>query len=101
MTVFSEQDILTLQVLVPQIYLSEEVLDYILDLAAETRKGRHGLSTRGVLALKKAAQAYAVVKARAFVTPDDVQAVFVAVTAHRIGLGEAETEQLMKQVKVH
>lgn len=101
MTVFSEQDILTLQVLVPQIYLSEEVLDYILDLAAETRKGRHGLSTRGVLALKKAAQAYAVVKARVFVTPDDVQAVFVAVTAHRIGLGEAETEQLMKQVKVH
>ena len=53
------------------------------------------------LALKKAAQAYALVKARAFVTPDDVQAVFVAVTAHRIGLGEAETEQLMKQVKVH
>ena len=101
MTVFSEQDILALQTLVPQIYLSEEVLDYILDLAAETRKGRHGLSTRGVLALKKAAQAYAVVKARAFVTPDDVQAVFVAVTAHRIGLGEAETEQLMKQVKVH
>ena len=101
MTVFSEQDILTLQTLVPQIYLSEEVLDYILDLAAETRKGRHGLSTRGVLALKKAAQAYALVKARAFVTPDDVQAVFVAVTAHRIGLGEAETEQLMKQVKVH
>ena len=101
MTVFSEQDILALQTLVPQIYLSEEVLDYILDLAAETRKGRHGLSTRGVLALKKAAQAYALVKARAFVTPDDVQAVFVAVTAHRIGLGEAETEQLMKQVKVH
>ena len=101
MTVFSEQDILALQALVSQIYLSEEVLDYILDLAAETRKGRHGLSTRGVLALKKAAQAYALVKARAFVTPDDVQAVFVAVTAHRIGLGEAETEQLMKQVKVH
>ena len=100
-TVFSEQEILTLQALLPRIYLSDEILDYILDLAAETRKGRHGLSTRGVLALKKAAQSYALVESRTFVTPDDVQAVFVAVTAHRIGLGDVETVQLMKQVNVH
>jgi MoxR-like ATPase len=58
-------------------FLSDAVLNYILDLAAETRKQRHGLSTRGVLALKAAAQAYALVEGRAFVTTDDVQTVLL------------------------
>ena len=69
-------------------------------MAAETRKARHGLSTRGVLALKKAAQAHALIEQRSFVTADDIQAVFVAVAAHRIGLSEAETLHVMQQVKV-
>lgn len=98
--VFHEQDILALQQLVLQIYTSDAVLEYILDLAEESRKGRQGLSTRGVLALKKAAQAYALIEQRSFVTPDDVQAVFQAVTAHRIGLSEAETAKIMQQVSV-
>lgn len=98
--VFSDGDILKLQQLVRQIYLSETVLDYLLDLAEQTRKGRHGLSTRGILALKVASQAYALICKRNFVTHDDVQAVFVAVTAHRIGLNELETRQLMLQVDV-
>ena len=76
------------------------MLDYLLDLATETRKNRHGLSTRGLLALKKAAQAHAFIEQRSFVTPDDVQAVFVAVVAHRIGLSEAETSQLMQRVGI-
>ena len=99
--IFTEDEILDLQSLAHQIFISEAIQEYLLDLAEETRKSRHGLSTRGLLALKRAAQAHALIQQRAFVTPDDVQAVFVAVTAHRIGLGEAETEQLMKQVKVH
>ncbi|MEG1092242.1 MAG: AAA family ATPase, partial [Acinetobacter sp.] len=68
--------------------------------AEETRKSRHGLSTRGLLALKRAAQAHALIQQRAFVTPDDVQAVFVAVTSHRLGLSEAETFNVMQQVAV-
>ena len=47
----------------------------MLDLAEETRKKRQGLSTRGLLALKRAAQANAIIQQRSFVTPDDVQAV--------------------------
>ena len=54
----------------------------------------------GVLALKKAAQAHALIEQRSFVTADDIQAVFVAVAAHRIGLSEAETLYVMQQVKV-
>lgn len=98
--VFTEAEILELQSLVGQIHLSENILDYILDLAAETRKGRHGLSTRGVLALKKAAQAYALIEQRNYVNPDDVQAIFAAVVSHRIGLSNAESEQLLQQIAI-
>lgn len=98
--VFSEQEILELQHLSRQISIHDVVLEYLLDLANETRKGRHGLSTRGVLALKRAAQAHALIEQRHFVTIDDVQAVFVAVSAHRIGLSEVETKQLMQRVLV-
>lgn len=98
--VFSQQDILALQQLGRQVYLSETVLDYILDLAAMTRRGRHGLSTRGILALKKAAQAYALVEQRSFVTTDDVQAVFSAVAAHRLSINDAESYKLLQDVMV-
>ena len=98
--VFNEQEILDMQQLVTQVHIADVVLDYLLDLATETRKSRHGLSTRGLLALKKAAQAHAFIEQRSYVTPDDVQAVFVAVVSHRIGLSEAETLQLMQQVKI-
>lgn len=98
--VLNESDILQLQALVNQIYVSDVVQDYLLDLAEETRKNRHGLSTRGLLALKRAAQAYALIQQRPFVTADDVQAVFVAVASHRLALSEAETLKIMQQVAV-
>ncbi|WP_406612245.1 AAA family ATPase [Acinetobacter schindleri] len=98
--VFREEQILELQRLVNQIYISEPIQEYLLDLAEETRKNRYGLSTRGLLALKRAAQAHALIENRAFVTPDDVQAVFVAVASHRLGLSEAETLNLMQQVTI-
>lgn len=98
--VFQQDEILQLQHLVQQVYAGDVVMDYLLDLAQESRKGRHGLSTRGLLALKKAAQAHALIEQRSFVTADDVQAVFVAVTAHRIGLSESETAQLMRQIRI-
>lgn len=98
--VFNQADILHLRELAKQVYLSDAALNYILDLAAETRKQRHGLSTRGVLALKSAAQAYALLEGRSFVTTDDVQAVFVAVVAHRLSLGDAETKQMLQLVAV-
>nr|WP_276532981.1 AAA family ATPase [Acinetobacter lwoffii] len=98
--IFTEDEILDLQSLTHQIFISEAIQEYLLDLAEETRKSCHGLSTRGLLALKRAAQAYALIQQRAFVTPDDVQAVFVAVTSHRLGLSEAETFNVMQQVAV-
>lgn len=98
--IFTEDEILELQSLTHQVFISEAIQEYLLDLAEETRKKRHGLSTRGLLALKRAAQAHALIQQRAFVTPDDVQAVFVAVTSHRLGLSEAEAFNVMQQVSV-
>ena len=98
--VFSETEILNIQKTVKELYVADSALDYMLDLVEETRKGRHGLSTRGVIALKRAAQAHAFVEKRAYVTAEDIQAIFVAVTAHRIGLSEAETLNIMQKVAV-
>ncbi|MEB6479419.1 AAA family ATPase [Acinetobacter vivianii] len=98
--VFNQADILHLSELAKQVFLSEAVLNYILDLAAETRKLRHGLSTRGVLALKAAAQAYALVEGRSFVMTDDIQTVFVAVVAHRLSLSDVEVGQILQSVDV-
>ncbi|ENU80172.1 hypothetical protein F975_01927 [Acinetobacter sp. ANC 3789] len=98
--IFSAQDLLTLQQLRQQIEVSDAVLDYILDLADKTRTGLQGLSTRGVIALKNATQAYAMIQQRAFATTDDVQAVFAAVVAHRIGLSELEAQKMMQRVPV-
>lgn len=98
--VFNQADILHLRELAKQVFLSEAVLNYILDLAAETRKLRHGLSTRGVLALKAAAQAYALVEGRGFVMTDDIQTVFVAVVAHRLSLSDVEVGQILQSVDI-
>ena len=92
--------------LVNDIYLSEPVLDYLQKLVEQSRTGQHtGLSTRGLLALKRAAQAYAMVDGRSFVIPEDIQAVFVAVADHRLGvkgLGGADSpaHQILRQVPI-
>lgn len=96
--VFYAEEIIELQELVKKVYLSDAVLEYVLDLAEQTRKQRHGLSTRGVLALKLAAQAYALIEKRNYVITDDIQAVFVAVAAHRMNMTEYEARQCLDAV---
>lgn len=95
--------------------INEAVLGYIADIGAATRsheKIRLGLSARGLLALKKMAQAYAAVNGQAFVTPDDVKAVAPYVIPHRIicrelalrasvkSAAEEITEQLLAGIPV-
>nr|WP_313092828.1 AAA family ATPase [Moraxella sp. CTOTU48268] len=70
-----------------EVYMADVVIDYLQRLVAKTRESRdyHGLSTRGVLALKQAAQAFAYLGGYNEVTPEDIQAVFAAVVDHRLG----------------
>ncbi|MFA6287535.1 MAG: MoxR family ATPase [Opitutaceae bacterium] len=82
-------DILRLQGVAQQVFIEDSVLDYILKLVAATRteaEFKAGVSVRGGLALKHAAQARALLQGRDFVTPDDVQALIVPVFAHRLAL---------------
>lgn len=96
------------QMQVKQVYLADVVLDYLQRLVTKTRESRdyHGLSTRGVLALKQAAQAYAYLGGFNEVTPEDIQAVFAAVVDHRLGqpfipfnhLGGAQPHSIATQI---
>ena len=72
-----------------RIHVSEALGGYLLDLAAATREHPRlalGLSTRGVLALLKAARVVAGLRVSEFVTPDDVKQVAPWILAHRLVL---------------
>ncbi len=71
------------------LHVSQALTDYVLDLARATREHPRvalGLSTRGALALLRAARVHAGLRAGDFVAPDDVQAVARWVMAHRLVL---------------
>ncbi len=71
------------------VHVAPAVLDYVLDLAAATRSDPGvvlGASPRASRGLLRAAQAHAVIAGRGYVSPDDVQAVFVSSLAHRLVL---------------
>jgi MoxR-like ATPase len=85
--VLTAAEVAVLQNGVEAVRLDDSLLGYILDLVRETRNGRPvklGVSPRGALLLRRAAQAYALTFGRTYVTPDDIQAVAVPVLAHRI-----------------
>jgi MoxR-like ATPase len=101
--VLSVGELRRLMKLVRRIPVSAQAQQYIVDIAAWTRRDRRvielGLSPRGSIALARAAQAYAAVQDPAtregyaepgqpvFVAPDDVKRVAPAVLAHRLRLG--------------
>lgn len=76
---------------VRNVHASPAVLDYLLHLIEATRnhpKLRFGLSTRAALAVRRAAQAFAAMNERDHIIPDDIQAVFPAVCAHRLQVSD-------------
>lgn len=100
--VLNEGRLKGLQSLVPQVKMSDTLLDYVQRLIAYTRQTdvcHLGLSPRGALALVKSAQAWALLQGRGHVLPEDVQAVFAAVAGHRIiGRQETQGEQLARHI---
>jgi MoxR-like ATPase len=89
--------------LAANVHLDPAVTRYVVRLAAATRtmaEVRLGLSTRGALALVRAAQAFALSEGRAYVVPQDIKAVAKPVIGHRLILtAEAEVEgQLTDQL---
>ncbi|MCH9696573.1 MAG: MoxR family ATPase [Gammaproteobacteria bacterium] len=100
--VLSRDSLLEIQQLVPQVKVSETLLDYVQRLIARTREDDLcdlGLSPRGALALIKGAQCWALLQGRMHALPEDIQAVFVAVAGHRlIGKQETRGEQLARHI---
>ena len=86
-TVVTRDEVLKLQKEVQEIYVADQVLDYVAHLAEATRNHELitlGLSPRGTLALVRMAKAAAYMKERDYVIPKDVQDVFKDVAAHRM-----------------
>ena len=89
---------------VDQVHVAPELLAYILELAQASRQHSHltlGLSTRGSLAVLRAARIAAALRGGTFVTPDDVKEMVPSVISHRLVLApEAMLEGLTTQTLV-
>lgn len=110
------EEILEVQKIVEKIYLDEKIERYIVDIVFATRNlGDYdlkdlagmisfGASPRASIGLAKAARAYAFLRGRGYVIPEDVRAVCHDVLRHRIGLTyEAEannitTDQVISEI---
>ena len=108
--VTSADEILKARSIVNEVYIDEKIEQYIADIVFATRyPDRYGLadlkdmitfggSPRASISLAKAARAYAFIKHRGYVVPEDVRAVAHDVLRHRIGLSyEAEASDVTSE----
>jgi MoxR-like ATPase len=99
------QQILEARRVLNDIYIDDKVKDYIVDLVCATREPQKykielqgliqlGASPRATIALTLAAKAYAFLKGRGYVTPQDVKSIGMDVLRHRVAVTyEAEAEE--------
>ena len=108
--VVTAEEILKAREIVKQVYIDEKIEQYIADLVFATRyPEKYGLpelkdmitfggSPRASINLAKAARAYAFIRRRGYVVPEDVRAVAHDVLRHRIGLSyEAEASNVTSE----
>jgi len=87
MPVVSSEELIQIQADCRQVHIAADVEDYIIRLIHATRKHESlqlGASPRAMLALYRASQAFAALRGRAFVVPDDVKYLVYCVLVHRI-----------------
>ena len=99
-------DLFELQMDCEAVHVSNDLLDYIQALLAETRNQQwfeSGLSPRAGLALLRVSRAYAFMDLRGFVTPEDVKKVFPSLARHRLsassGFSQAPDEQIAEMLQ--
>ena len=108
--VISPEDIVKARKVVEDVYMDEKIEKYIVDIIFATREPAeyklpnlvsliaYGGSPRASISLAKAARAYAFIRRRGYVIPEDVRAVCHDVLRHRIGLTyEAEAENITSE----
>ena len=109
-SVLSTKAILNARNIVKEVYMDEKIEQYIIDIVFATRnpekfgleKFQHmisfGCSPRASINLAAASKAYAFIKRRGYVIPEDVRALCHDVLRHRIGLTyEAEAENITSE----
>ncbi|MDD3080170.1 MAG: AAA family ATPase [Paludibacter sp.] len=105
--ILSPKDIIDARDIVRQVYIDEKIERYIVDIVFATRFPQDygldslkemiafGASPRASISLALAARAYAFIKRRGYVIPEDIRAVCYDVMRHRIGLSyEAEANNM-------
>ena len=113
-TLLKPADIVRAREVVREVYMDEKIENYITDIVFATRypeqygleklKGlvSYGASPRGSINLAAAAKAYAFLRRRGYVIPEDVRAVAMDVLRHRVGLTyEAEAENVSSEELVN
>ena len=108
--VIAPEDIVKARKVVEDVYMDEKIEKYIIDIIFATREpaeynlGKlqnliaYGGSPRASISLARAARAYAFIRRRGYVIPEDVRAVCHDVLRHRIGLTyEAEAENISSE----
>ena len=100
--ILSREDILLIIEKAEKCYISEEIIDYILDIVQLSREHPSvltGISTRGARHLLNVAKALAYIRGRDFVIPDDVKELSIAVLSHRIIVKEeVSAEEVIKDI---
>lgn len=110
--VLSADGLLKLQQAVEQVFVHDNIYRYMVKIVNATRKNPYfelGISPRGMIALTKMCKANAFLSQRLYVTPEDVEDVFLDVAKHRILLNtkarvthvsaEAVLEQILKNTE--
>ena len=100
---FAPTQLILLQQQAAAVHAAPALFNYLQNLIEKTRNSPefvHGLSPRAALALLAAARAWAFIHSRAMVLPEDVQAVFPSVAAHRLrltqGSGHAQHDDMIR-----
>nr|WP_319512144.1 MoxR family ATPase [uncultured Draconibacterium sp.] len=109
-TILKPEDIIKARNVVKDVYMDEKIQKYIVDIVFATREPEeyklekysdmiaYGASPRAGISLAQAAKAFAFIKRRGYVIPEDVRAVCPDVLRHRIGLSyEAEANNITQE----
>lgn len=94
--VLAKEEVLQLRSYMNDVLIDESLLRYITQIVQQTRSSRAvylGASPRASVAMLQASKAYALLRGRDFVTPEDIKAVTPSILQHRLVLtAEAEME---------
>ncbi len=95
-TTATAEEVLEAQTTCRQVKIADDLLDYIVALADASRSHPElalGISPRGTQSLLRACQAYAALKGRDYILPDDVKKLLAPVCAHRLVLNNRYDQQ--------